>query len=155
MATQWTAGLSDGTPLPAATLNTIGATSQTYVPTWTANGGTPSVGNGILEGFYWRINKIVLFRMRLVWGSTTSAVGTSEWRFTLPFTVSPSASFQAFGAATVLDSGSALYRGVATLITTSMFGVWATDGGVSLGLTNPMAWTTNDALNVEGTFEVA
>lgn len=59
MATQWTAGLSAGAVLNAATLNTIGAAWETYTPTVSSGSGTiTSFGNRL--GKYTRIQKLVI-----------------------------------------------------------------------------------------------
>ena len=85
MATQWTAGLTDGTALPAATLNTIGAAWETYTPTFTTAGTQPAIGNGTLTGRYARINKLIVAQINFLAGSTTT-YGTSKLLFGLPFT---------------------------------------------------------------------
>lgn len=59
MATQWTAGLSVGQVLTAATLNTIGAAWETYTPTVTPQTGTITT-LGARFGKYTRINKLVV-----------------------------------------------------------------------------------------------
>lgn len=59
MATQWTAGLSVGQVLTAATLNTIGAAWETYTPTVTPQTGTITT-LGARYGKYTRINKLVV-----------------------------------------------------------------------------------------------
>lgn len=58
MATQYTAGLSAGQILTAATMNSIGAAWETYTPTVTPQTGTiTTLGNRY--GKYVRINKLV------------------------------------------------------------------------------------------------
>jgi hypothetical protein len=59
MATQYTAGLSAGQVLTAATMNTIGATWETYTPTVTAQTGTITSFTA-RNGRYTRINKLVI-----------------------------------------------------------------------------------------------
>jgi hypothetical protein len=56
-----------------------------YTPTWGNTGTANSLGNGTLLGEYWIRGKRVDFRIKLTWGSTTTA-GSSVWTFTLPFT---------------------------------------------------------------------
>ena len=50
MATQWTAGTTAGQVLTAATLNTIGAATQSYTPAWTGSTTNPVLNNGTLTG---------------------------------------------------------------------------------------------------------
>lgn len=59
MATQYTAGLTAGQILTAATLNTIGAAWETYTPTVTAASGAITTF-GARNGKYSRINKLVV-----------------------------------------------------------------------------------------------
>jgi hypothetical protein len=67
MATQYTAGLSAGQILTAATMNSIGAAWEAYTPTlsgWTQ-------GNGVFTAAYCQINKLIVYRGTFVGGSTT------------------------------------------------------------------------------------
>ena len=157
MATQWTAGLSALTPLPAATLNTIGAAWETYTPTWSGSGGTPTLGNGTLTGRWARIQKTAFLQIRLTWGSTTAAVGISEWRFTFPsgLIAANVVNLGCIGAASVLDSGTAVYRGVALYNTGDRISAMGNDGVSSIGSLVPMTWASNDQLTINCTYEVA
>lgn len=104
MATQWTAGLTAGSVLNASTLNTLGAASETFTPTWTAATTNPTLNNGILSGRYFRINKMVFCQIYLQIGSTTN-VGSGQYRWALPLTaVSPIASFLTIGPGRYFDS---------------------------------------------------
>ena len=85
MATQYTAGLSAGQVLTAATMNTIGAASETFTPTWTSSGTQPAIGNGTLTGRYFRVQKLVFVQVLWIAGSTTT-FGTGDYRFALPAT---------------------------------------------------------------------
>jgi hypothetical protein len=78
MATQYTAGLSAGQILTAATMNSIGAAWEAYTPTlsgWTQ-------GNGYFISAYCRINKLVIYRGAFYGGSTT--VQASFFDLSLP-----------------------------------------------------------------------
>ena len=52
MATQYTAGITQGQAWTAAIANQIGATQETWAPTWTAATTNPAIGNGSLNGRY-------------------------------------------------------------------------------------------------------
>lgn len=83
MATQWTAGLSALTPLPAATLNTIGAAWETWTPTYSASSGSlTTITTNAAR--YARLQKIVIVHIN----ATVSNVGTASGflQFTLPIT---------------------------------------------------------------------
>src|SRR5262245_308636 len=56
-----------------------------YTPTWSATGTAPSLGNGSIQGKYWRLGRLVLYRLVFTAGSTTT-FGSGAWLFTLPFT---------------------------------------------------------------------
>ena len=88
MATQWTAqGISAGAVLPAATLQSIGAATVAYTPAWTASVTNPAIGNGILTGQYFQVQKLVIGEMFLVCGSTTT-FGAGGYLLSVPFPIS-------------------------------------------------------------------
>jgi hypothetical protein len=83
MATQWTAGLTDNTTLPAATLNTIGAVWETWTPTYSASSGSfTTITTNVAR--YALIQKIVIVRI----DATVTTLGTASgfMNFTLPIT---------------------------------------------------------------------
>jgi hypothetical protein len=84
MATQWTAGLTDNTALPAATLNQIGAAWESYTPTFV------NLVNSSLSSKYTQINKLIIWQIALIASSSSSGIITA----TLPVTAA-SASFAA------------------------------------------------------------
>lgn len=63
-----------------------------YTPTWTAVTTNPTIGNGTLEGAFCRIGKLVIFRVTLLFGSTTTA-GSGIYEWALP--VAPAATYTA------------------------------------------------------------
>lgn len=87
MATQWTAGLSDGNILTAAQLNTIGASGNVYTPTWTATTTNPIINNGSISGTWLQVNKWVFGQIFIVVGSFTN-VGAGFYRFSVPVGIS-------------------------------------------------------------------
>ena len=104
MATQYTAGLSAGQVLTAANMNSIGAASETFTPTWTASTTNPILNNGLLSGRYFRINKLIFCQIYLQVGSTTN-IGSGQYRWALPFTAaSPIASFLSIGSGRYFDA---------------------------------------------------
>lgn len=90
MATQYTAGLTAGQVLTAATLNTIGAATEAYTPAWTSTGAAPAINNGTLTGRYWRLQRLIIAQINWVAGGTT-AFGTGAYRMSLPITSDSSA----------------------------------------------------------------
>jgi hypothetical protein len=113
MATQWTAGTVPGQILTAATLNTIGAVWETYIPTWTASVTNPSVGAGFIEGRYCRLQTLVIATGYIIPGVGWSA-GSGNYRVALPVTARSMNS--SIGYATLLDASAGYigYFGIAT-----------------------------------------
>jgi len=111
MATQWTAGTVAGQVLTAATLNTIGAPSVFYTPTWTSSGTQPNIGNGSIQGSYFQFQKFVVGEIQIVIGSTTT-FGTGTYLVSLPL---PANSTWCSGFGQLLDAsaGYVSYSGVA------------------------------------------
>jgi hypothetical protein len=83
MATQWTAGLTDNTVLPAATLNRIGAAWETWTPTFTPSSGAFTTVTTTFAR-YGRIQNTVYVSMDVT--LTNVGTGTGVLFFTLPVT---------------------------------------------------------------------
>jgi hypothetical protein len=112
MATQWTAqGITSGAVLPAATLQSIGAPSVFYTPTWTSTGTQPNIGNGSVQGAYFQFQKFIVGEIQIVVGSTTT-FGTGTYLVSLPL---PANSSWCSGFGMILDAsaGYISYSGVA------------------------------------------
>jgi hypothetical protein len=149
MATQWTAGLVDGTPLPAATLNTIGATTETYTPTWSSNGVQPAIGNGTLTARYFRIQKFVYVEMFFVAGSTTT-FGTGSYQFSLPSGITARSGLNGFmsrGISRLYDaSAGGIYYGHAAFVSGGTTTIWGYYGNTFLGATAPFTFANTDEI---------
>lgn len=127
-----------------------------YTPTWTATGGTPTLGTGTLEGRYIKAGNLLHLRLALVWGSTTSAAGTTLWTFSLPSGVTFSG-LENQGPATAYDSST---QTVALGYTygasgASTFETIFTGANQRLGLTIPWTWASGDRFQVNATYEIA
>lgn len=56
-----------------------------YTPTWGADTGTTTLGNGTRDGRWTRIGTTIFFVIRFQWGSTTSqSTSGANWTFRLP-----------------------------------------------------------------------
>ena len=149
MATQWTAGTTSGQVLTAATLNTIGAASETFTPTIVgATSGSVTIGNGTLTGNYFRMQKLVVVVYNFVWGSTTTSTTVGLWSFSVPI----GNATRGNGAGRIFDAGSTFYR-VTAFTQNNRIVFQATDTGNEVQNTNPMTWTTNDALSATFIYE--
>lgn len=127
----------------------------TYTPTWTASGGTPTLGNGTLTGRYKELDANTgLLHIRLLWGNTTSSTG-STWAFSLPAGWTAGATYQIL-AGHIADSGSdhKLCVGKISPSGTTVSEI-VPEGGNTVTPTVPMTWTTNDQLNLSGIVELA
>ena len=118
MATQYTAGLSSGQVLTAATMNSIGAAWETYVPAWTGSTTNPAIGNGFIEGLYCRIQKLVIVTGYIIPGSTTT-YGSGTYRISLPITAKSSNGSMGYAAVFDASAGYIAYSGIGSQVTTS------------------------------------
>lgn len=126
---------------------------QAYTPSWTASTTNPTLGNGSLFGRYALIGKTCYVLIRFTFGSTSNA-GVGAWRFSLPIAVSSNWGDVAM-VARWTDSGTAHHLGVVTSITTSTIAVLNegnTGSGIGAGI--PIVWATNDAITINGFFEI-
>ena len=151
MATQWTAGTTSGQVLTAATLNTIGATSETFTPTIVGNtSGSVTIGNGTLTGTYIRLQKLVVATYVLTWGSTTTTTAVGLWLFSVPI----GNALRGNGAGRILDACSTYYR-VTGLASSNKMILQATDTGSEVQNNTPMVWATNDFLTATFIYETS
>lgn len=155
MATQYTAGLTAGQVLTAATMNTIGAAPETYTPAWTSTGTAPAIGNGTLVGRYWRFNKFVV--AQIAWtSSTTTTFGTGNYRLSLPIAAN-NVGYQA-GVASFADASTFnTYVSTVGFITTTTVQVVTNVLGINgvWGATTPVAQASGDACQLTLFYEVA
>lgn len=153
MAAQYTAGLSVGQVLTAATMNSIGAAWETYTPVWTANTTNPVLGNGTISGRYCRIQKLAIVEIRLFIGSTTT-FGVGAYRLSLPLT--PLTNDQCFGSFIAFDA-SAGYLNYAVSMQSGaglLFGADANGRG-GWSPTVPFTWANADQFKGTIVYEVA
>lgn len=131
---------------------------QSYTPTWSGSGGTPSLGNGTLSGRWRRVGDSAEFQIYLLWGSTTSGNSSNQWIFSRPTGLNLDLSKLAnnntlsHGGVFITDSGTQFYAGVPEVIPAGIrFMVTA---GATIGTTVPFTWATNDNLIGSGAFPV-
>lgn len=136
-------------------LNSLGVL-KSWVPTLT----NMTQGNGTITAKYSQIGKRVFGYFVFVLGST-STVGTSP-TITLPVTMSSTwNNLTIIGQASVLDTGTAVYRGYLrpTTTTSAIFyiqnsaGTYVTENSITA--TVPMTWTTGDAFACSFEYEAA
>jgi hypothetical protein len=145
----------DTSKIAGATSSTLAAW-QSYTPTFT----NLTVGNGTLTCKYNQIGKTVIFKISLVFGSTTAISGSVS--LTLPVTsVALVGSGAPLGAARLIDSTNLYFVGIAVpLTTTTMKVTWSGVSGsgqieTNLAASSPFGWATGDEIQINGTYEAA
>jgi hypothetical protein len=126
-----------------------------YTPTWTADSGTPAIGNGTFDCTWQRYGNLCHIRFFLQIGSTTTKA-TGGWYFSLPFNSSVGATTGCGGSYYAEDYAVAGYRGLVGLISdTTRFGFVNGATNTSLGATSPFTFNTSDYISGEFIYEVA
>jgi hypothetical protein len=122
-----------------------------YTPTWT--GGSPAIGNGILNGSYLYDGDVCKVSIQLTIGSTTT-LGSGAWSFSLPFT---SLARTSVGSAVLYDTSAAFaYAGVTWIQASGTTVRIALGSSTSLaGAAVPFAWATGDTISMYFEFPVA
>ena len=159
MATQYTAGLTTGDVLTAATMNSIGAAWESYTPTFV----NITAGNGVLVARYSRINKNINVVFKLTLGSTTVIGGAGGISMSLPVTATTTAyalSASLIGTASSYDfSAGTNYQTWVRIdsATTVAFGYIVGGGNRYQEIfgTGPMTWAVNDVLSGTFSYEAA
>lgn len=140
---------------------TVSVAGENITGGWTAyaverhngtGGGVLATGNGTFVGEYKKIDKIVHFHITLTFGTTTN-IGTDDYEFTLPFSMSP---FRQAGSAILFDSSlskhfARTWHGVGSngVVVIDEAGVRATGAGAG----SPMNWATGDVISLSGSYE--
>lgn len=158
MATQYTAGLTTGQVLTAATMNSIGAAWETYTPVLTASVTNPTLGSGsTTQGAYTRINKLVIGMAYFAFGTSGVAAGSGDYFVSLPITSVASSALNR-GHAWLYDASAATgwiaINQVSTTTTLQMYKATG-DATIAIGAANPFTWATNDQLRMLFTYEAA
>jgi hypothetical protein len=126
-----------------------------YTPTWTADGGSPSIGNGYFDATWIRFGNLCHVRFFMNIGSTTNK-GTGGWYFSLPFNSSAGSTTGMSGSHYSEDYGVAGYRGIVGLISDGSRFAWLSGAAnTSIGATTPFTFGTNDFISGEFIYEVA
>jgi len=152
MATQYTAGLSAGQVLTAATMNSIGAAWETYTPTVKA--GATTLTGTVLYARYARIQKTVWVQVQFQSTSAGAANGIISVSYPSGLTPTQVSGDKTIGTFQILDSGTAWYMGSAAA-TNPCQGL-AYGGGNYMGAATPaMTVANNDVISIAVCYEVA
>jgi hypothetical protein len=142
--------------LAAGLVELIFPTWTTYTPTWTAT-SNPAIGNGTLQGGYLQLGSLLILRINLVMGSTTT-YGTGSWVFGLPGSLAGVGSnVRQVLTANLFDSSSTTRRSAEGVLGPSGtgFSVYADAGTSSIDSGVPWAWATSDQIVINGMLELA
>lgn len=139
-------------PTAAIALSKLASTAWTsWTPTWT----NVTIGNAVVVGSYIQVGKLVIARLSVVWGNTTSASGNT--RFSLPVTAATyagTANVGYIGYGTMYDvTGALVYDTNLTLTSTTVAGIvakaangtWVTNATVTHA--SPVTWADTDEWN--------
>lgn len=144
--------INDQVDINTTDIAELGADWASYTPSLSGL----TIGDGTLTGAFVRIGDTVLFRVSIVFGSTTAITGNVT--VGLP-TTAASAAFVSTGM--LEDSGSARYVAF-TFATTTGVEIYPLDTSGTYGRLNnvlsatvPFTWTTGDFIRLSGAYEAA
>ena len=129
-----------------------GGAWTSWTPTWTSL----SVGNGTVSALYARASRLITWKLKLTFGSTTSVSGGV--RFTLPVAASTGVEFDnSFG--TFVDASSSRHLAMSQFISTTTIqanGMTVSGSDVIQIATTasvPFTWATSDQIYFSGVYE--
>lgn len=118
-----------------------------FTPTWSG-----TLGNGTLTCSYVKVNRLVVARYSLTWGTTTSHAAAAQ-TFTLP--VAAAAAAHGLGPFRCFDtSASGTFIRTAYMNTTNQI-AFVSEAGAFITNTVPMTWATGDFIAGTITYESA
>jgi hypothetical protein len=133
----------------------LGAWS-TYTPALTAASSNPTLGSGSsATGSYVRIGRTIIGRCRLAFGTSGTAAGSGAYRVSLPVTpVTPAAVSAIVGSGSVRDASSGNSYVISCVNGSGdTFITMNADTTQSVSDSAPFAWSTQDAIGIEFTYE--
>jgi hypothetical protein len=151
MATQYTAGLSAGNVLTAATMNSIGAAWETWTPTITQTGNVTFTASA--TSTYAQVQKIVFGSIYLT--VTGTGTGASNVVVSLPITAKQATVI--VGQGFIFDSSTSnLYTCTAVANTTTSAFFYVTGaGGNPFGAGPNIALAASDQIRISFMYEAA
>jgi len=150
MATQYTAGLTTGQVLTAATMNSIGAAWESYTPTLTQTG---TVTKTVTYAKFCQINKLIVCNVRL--DVTGAGTATSAVVIGLPITASQSSNLR-IGTSTFFDSSAGItYNAAVQLVSSTTVSLLADGGPNFVGVLPNVALAASDQLTLSIQYEAA
>ena len=131
-----------------------------YTPTWGGASSNPAIGNGTLVGRYVQIGTLVIFRIFLQAGSSTT-FGSGYWHFNYPpinrstnESVLPGINGIMYDAS--LNTYSTIFGIFEHSSTQFALGSAGSAGAANaIGSISPMTWATSDLVRIYGIYEAA
>jgi hypothetical protein len=129
---------------------------QTFTPTWTSSGTSPSLGNGTLTGAYLLQGKSVIWRVHLTMGSTTT-YGSGAWRWDTPVTTAGvlAGAGGGLGNGSLYDTSAAARRMRDVYHSSTTYVSLSDQDGNAVGGSTPFTWANGDTVAFQATAEVA
>lgn len=129
--------------------------------TWSPTLTNITIGDGSIQARYTQVGKLVCFRLKLGFGSTTSFSGSPTFSLPVTAVLLTGTSTEHFGTGIALDAGGAAYMIRAYLSSATAVvahaevasGTYLTNAAMSA--TVPFTWATGDLLQINGTYEAA
>jgi hypothetical protein len=134
-------------------LKAIGDPWTSFTPVWTASTTNPTLGNGSKSGFYLQAGKLVVFKLRITFGGTTTS-GAGGYSFTLPVAAVNTDQIPT-GGAIVFDTSANDRRTRSCFINSPTTCGAMDEAGVRVGGANPFTWANGDTIDCAGTYEAA
>ena len=138
-------------------LSHTGSAWNTYTPSWTAVTTNPAIGNGTLDGAYWKAGRGCAVRIRVVPGSTTT-FGTGTYFLSVPFATSAATPPQLFSMLVWRTAGTAAAVNFTGYLPTSSSIIQFPVGDNTTnqwGPTTPFTLASTDIVIVSGFYETA
>jgi hypothetical protein len=146
------AGFTDGDVVDAADLNTIAGAWDSFTVTFT----NLTLGNGTAVAFYKQVGRVVVYRMQVTFGSTTSVSGGIA--ISLPVTAASIVGVHSGimfddSTGTTTQAFSAPTTTTVSLRVLNTAGTYGTHAATSS--TIPFTWAVNDIIRLSGVYEAA
>lgn len=142
-----------------ADAHSTGIAWSSWTPTWT----NLTLGNGVVVAKYQRVGKLIIARLNIVFGTTTSVAGSII--FSLPINraaFAGTSGLTPIGHCRLFDtSAPATLEGViiSTAVGTALVGAHDSSGaylvGIGTGTTVPFTWATGDEISLQIAYEGA
>lgn len=124
---------------------------QDYTPSTTA-----TLGNGVLEGRYLRVGKLITVHFFFKMGSTSTMASNPKWGLPVDFADAVGETNQTLGAGTATDASPSAYYSLTCQRGDAVDNfVFRLHNGTNVSSTTPFTWATGDTLSTTLSYEAA